>query len=282
MAAEIFIGIDVARDSLEVAVRPTGEQWSVGNHTVGIAELLGRVRAFRPTLIVLEATGGLEVPVLGVLGDAGVPVVAANPRQVRDFAKATGQLAKTDAIDAQVLALFAEAVSPRPRPLPDARPGPRRASWPGAGSCSACSPPNGTGAGRLPAVRPDLQQHIRFLERRSATRRRAPPAVKASPLWRVRRICSRVCRAWRAWSRLTLLAELPELGQLPISRSPPWSASPPESRQRDPAWQTAGLRRTGPVRAVLYMAALVATRRNPVIRRFYEPLRRRASPRRSP
>src|ERR1700716_1558829 len=120
MASEIFIGIDVARDSLEVAVRPTGERWSVGNHTVGIAELLVRVRALRPTLIVLEATGGLELPVLGVLGSAGLAVVAVNPRQVRDFAKATGKLAKTDALDAQVLAHFADAVRPAVRPLRDA------------------------------------------------------------------------------------------------------------------------------------------------------------------
>src|SRR5579859_3792725 len=120
MAAEIFIGIDVARDSLEVAVRPSGEHWSVSNQTAGLAELLVRVRAVQPTLIVLEATGGLELPALGVLGSAGLPVVAVNPRQVRDFAKATGKLAKTDAIDAQVLAHFADAVRPAVRPLPDA------------------------------------------------------------------------------------------------------------------------------------------------------------------
>src|SRR3979411_3408548 len=120
MAAEVFIGIDVARDSLEVAGRPAGEQGQVGNDTAGMAELLVRLRAFRPTLIVLEATGGLELPVLGVLGSAGLPVVAVNPRQVRDFAKATGKLAKTDALDAQVLAHFADAVRPAVRPLPDA------------------------------------------------------------------------------------------------------------------------------------------------------------------
>src|SRR5260370_41831326 len=120
MTAEIFIGIDVARATLEVAVRPAVEQWRVANNTAGIAELLLRVRAHPPTLIVLEETGGLELPVLGVLGSAGLPVVAVNPRQVRDFAKATGKLAKTDAIDAQVLAHFAEAVRPAVRPLPDA------------------------------------------------------------------------------------------------------------------------------------------------------------------
>src|SRR5437899_11325684 len=120
MAAEIFIGIDVARDSLEVAERPTGQQWRVANTPAGMAELLVRVRALRPTLIVLEATGGLEVPLLGVVGGAGLPVVAVNPRQVRDFAKAVGKLAKTDALDAQVLAHFADAVRPAVRPLPDA------------------------------------------------------------------------------------------------------------------------------------------------------------------
>ncbi len=120
MAAELFIGIDVARDNLDVAVRPAVEQWRVANDTAGIAELLVRVRALRPTLIVLEATGGLELPLLGVLGSAGLPVVAVNPRQVRDFAKAMGKLAKTDALDAQVLAHFADAVRPAVRPLPDA------------------------------------------------------------------------------------------------------------------------------------------------------------------
>src|SRR5213596_398956 len=100
-------------------MRPAGEHWHVGNDIGGMAELLARVRALRPTLIVLEATGGLELPVLGILGGAGLPVVAVNPRQVRDFAKATGKLAKTDAIDAQTLAHFAEVMRPELRPLPD-------------------------------------------------------------------------------------------------------------------------------------------------------------------
>jgi transposase len=100
--AEAFIGIDVARDNLEVAVRPGGEQWRVSNTAAGTAELVPRLRALLPTLIVLEATGGFELAVLAALGSAGLPVVAVNPRQVRDFAKASGKLAKTDAIDAQV------------------------------------------------------------------------------------------------------------------------------------------------------------------------------------
>src|SRR5205809_513174 len=99
MTTEVFIGIDVARDSLQIAVRSTGEQWQVGNDTAGTATLLPRLRALRPTLIVLEATGGFELPALAALGCAGLPAVAVNPRQVRNFAKAIGKLAKTDAID---------------------------------------------------------------------------------------------------------------------------------------------------------------------------------------
>jgi transposase len=118
---ELFIGIDVAKDILDVAFRPTGDAWRVTNDEVGIADLVKRLRALRPKLIVLEATGRLHVAAVGVLAAANLPVQAVNPRQVRDFGKATGQLAKTDAIDARVLAHFADAVRPAVRQLPDAQ-----------------------------------------------------------------------------------------------------------------------------------------------------------------
>jgi transposase len=114
-----FVGIDVAKAQLEFAVRPTGETGIVSNEDGGIHDLVTRCQGVDPTLIVLEATGGYEAAVVAALAAAGLPVVVANPRQVRDFAKATGQLAKTDALDAQILALFAERVRPAPRPLPD-------------------------------------------------------------------------------------------------------------------------------------------------------------------
>src|SRR4051812_47565066 len=120
MTTEVFVGIDVSRDKLDLAVRPNSEKWQVANTAAGISALVPQLRALAPTLIVLEATGGLEVPLLADLGSAGLPAVAVNPRQVRDFAKAVGKLAKTDAIDAQVLAHFADAVRPVVRPLPDA------------------------------------------------------------------------------------------------------------------------------------------------------------------
>src|SRR6266566_1088299 len=117
---ERFVGIDVAQATLEIAVRPTGESRQTANDEVAFDALVDRLRAIEPTLIVLEATGGLQLPVVGALAAAGLPVVALNPRQVRDFAKAMGKLAKTDRIDAQVLAHFADAVRPEVRPLPGA------------------------------------------------------------------------------------------------------------------------------------------------------------------
>src|SRR2546428_5332546 len=115
-----FVGIDVAKAELEVVVRPSGARWTVTNNPVGLAQLQERLQASAPSLIVLEATGGYEVAVVAALATAALPVVVLNARQVRDFARATGRLAKTDAIDAGVLAHFAEVVRPPVRPLPDA------------------------------------------------------------------------------------------------------------------------------------------------------------------
>ena len=114
----LFVGVDVAKERLDVAVRPSGERWSVATDEAGVAALVARLRPLAPTLIVCEATGGFERAAIVALAAAGLPVVVANPRQVRDFARATGQLAKTDALDAGILALFAERVRPTPRPLP--------------------------------------------------------------------------------------------------------------------------------------------------------------------
>ncbi len=115
----VFAGVDVSKARLDVAVSGSDETWSVANNPGGIVQLLQRLREAEPTLVVMEATGGFEVAVAATLAAAEIPVVIANPRQVRDFAKSTGQLAKTDAIDAKILMLFAERVRPQVRPLPD-------------------------------------------------------------------------------------------------------------------------------------------------------------------
>ncbi|HEY5646022.1 MAG TPA: transposase, partial [Pseudomonadales bacterium] len=120
MNAHEYVGIDVAKAALDVAVQPSGDTWQVPNDEMGIVELVAQLEALGVGLVVCEATGGFERAVVAALAVAGIPIVVANPRQVRDFARATGQLAKTDRIDAGILALFAERVRPTPRPLPDA------------------------------------------------------------------------------------------------------------------------------------------------------------------
>lgn len=276
-----FIGIDVAKAQLEYASRPSGETGAVPNQEAGIQQLVAHCQARTASLILCEATGGYEAPLVAALAAAGLPVVVANPRQVRDFAKATGQLAKTDAIDAQVLALFAERVRPAPRPLPDAA----------AQALDALLTRRRQLVEMLvaernrllvaaPAVRRDLHQHIRFLERRL---READDdlhtAVKRSPVWRVKDdLLQSVPGVGRVVS-LTLLAELPELGRLSHKEIAALVGVAPLNRD---SGTLRGKRLVyggrAPVRAVLYMAALVASRHNPVIRAFYERLRAAGKP----
>jgi len=275
MTTEVFIGIDVARDSLEIAVRSTGEQWQVGNDAAGTATLLPRLHALRPTLIVLEATGGFELPVLAALGSAGLPVVAVNPRQVRDFAKAIGKLAKTDAIDARVLAHFAEAVRPPVRPLPDA-------ATQALGALvtrrrqlvEMITAEENRRAGALPPVRADIQQTIAFLRTRlKGIDQDLSQAVRNSPLWRDQEHVLRSVPGIGPVVSVTLLADLPELGVLgrkqiaALVGLAPLNRDSGTLRGKRTVW---GGRAT--VRAVLYMAALVGTRFNPVLRALYTRL----------
>jgi transposase len=275
MTTEIFIGIDVARDRLEIAVRSTGEQWQVGNDAAGIATLLPRLRGLRPTLIVLEATGGFELPVLAVLGSAGLPVVAVNPRQVRDFAKAIGKLAKTDAIDARVLAHFADAVRPPVRPLPDA-------ATQALGALVArrrqlvemLSAEENRRASALPPVRADIQQTIAFLRTRlKGIDKELSQAVRNSPLWREQEDVLRSVPGIGPIVSVTLLADLPELGILDRKQIAALVGLAPLNRDsgtlrgKRTVW---GGRAT--VRAALYMAALVGVRFNPVLRALYTRL----------
>jgi transposase len=123
LAAAIVVGIAVSKATLDVALRPSGALWHCANDEAGVAEVVGRMPPLEPQLMVLEATGGLERGVAAALALAGLSVVVVHPRQGRDFAKATGRLAKTAALDAAALAHFAEAIRPEPRPLPDAEPG---------------------------------------------------------------------------------------------------------------------------------------------------------------
>jgi transposase len=275
-ATFIFVGIDVSKERLDVAMCPSGESQSVSNDGSGIKTLVKRLGEIGPALIVLEATGGLERPVMRALASAELPVVVINPRQVRDFAKATGQLAKTDSIDAGVLARFAEAVRPSVRPLPNevtlelrtlvAR---RRQIT----EMIVAETNRLNGASK--ALTKRIDAHIRWLEAElGRVDKDLDQSIRQSPIWCENQdLLMSVPGIGPIVSR-TLLAELPELGELNSKQIAalvgiaPLNRDSGKFRGRRAIW---GGRAT--VRAALYMAALVASRRNAVLRAFYKRLR---------
>jgi transposase len=272
---QIFVGIDVAKGQLDVALRPTGEHWTVPNEDASIAALVTQLQAVAPTLIVLEATGGYQRTVVSALAAAGLPVVVANPRQTRDFAKATGQLAKTDALDARVLAHFAEAVRPTPRPLPMAQAEELRALMARQRQLGAIRTAE---INRLdsapPSVHADLQAHITWLdERLAALDDTLDTALRTSPIWREREALYRSVPGLGPICARTLLCDLPELGTLSRQRIAalvgvaPFNCDSGTMRGRRTIW---GGR--AHVRATLYMGTLVAVRHNPVLKASYERL----------
>lgn len=272
----VFIGVDVAKAELMVAVRPTGAQWRVPQTEAGWAALAPQVQALAPTLVLLEATGGLELPVVSVLGAAGLPVAVVNPRQVRDFAKATGVLAKTDRVDAHVLARFAEAVRPVPRPTPDAATQALDALVTRRRQLVEMLTAE---RNRLPtttqAVRPRLQAHIRWLQRElGAVDADLRQAIRTHPCWRVQDDLLQSAPGVGPVLAVTLLAGLPELGHLSRRTIAALVGVAPWSRESG-AWR--GPRRCwggrADVRPALYMATLAGIRHNPILRAFYERLR---------
>ena len=181
-----FVGIDVSKAQLDVAVRPTGQRWVVSYDETGIKELVSQMVDLGPAMVLLEATGGLELPLVAALAAAALPVVVVNPRQVRDFARATGTLAKTDALDAAVLAHFADAVRPSVRPLRDA-------DTQALNSLTArrhkvltmlVSEKNRLGTA-ISAVRPRIEAHIAWLEQElSDLDEELRQSLRRSPVWR--------------------------------------------------------------------------------------------------
>jgi transposase len=255
-----------------VACRPGETSWTTTNDPAGIAATVDRVRAMAPTLIVLEATGGYETALVAALAAAALPVVVANPRQVRDFAKATGQLAKTDDVDAHLLALFAERVRPTPRPLPDAVLQQLDALMTRRRQLLDMVTAEGNRLEHAAApIRREITRHIRWLERRvAAVDRELDDTIQKSPVWRAKEDLLRTVPGVGPVVSRTLLADLPELGQLnrkqiaALVGVAPFARDSGILRGKRVVW---GGR--APVRAVLYMGALVATRRNTVIRTFY-------------
>lgn len=275
MSAEIFVGLDVAKAQLDVAVRPSGKRWTVMNDEAGIAELVGALRGLRPGLIVAEATGGFERAAIVALAAAGLPVVVANPRQVRDFARATGQLAKTDALDAGILALFAERVRPTPRPLPteaaqllDAVLTRRRQLLE-----MLTAEKNRLGFAPTPLHR-GIQAHIRWLERQlDDVTKELAELIEASPVWRAKDDLLQSVPGVGPIVSSTLLGELPELGTLSHKQIAALAGVAPLARD---SGTLRGKRMIwggrASVRTALFMAALCGRRWNPALEVFYERL----------
>lgn len=275
MAEPTWVGIDVAKGSLDVAVIPDPAAWTVKNTDEGIRTLVDRLRELAPALVVLEATGGYQVPVAAALGLAGIPVAVVNPRQVRDFARAMGKLAKTDRIDAAVLALFGERLRPEPRPLPDGQAlalqalvGRRRQM------VEMLVAEENRLAQALPRVRKGIEQHITWLRQRlEEIEKDLEDSIQQSPIWRDREDLLRSVPGIGPVSALTLLADLPELGILDRHKIAALVGVAPMNRDsgtyRGKRTVWGGRSR---IRQALYMATLTAIRHNPSIQPFYDRL----------
>ena len=270
-----FVGIDVAKAELEVVVRPSGARWTVTNNPVGLAQLQERLQASAPSLIVLEATGGYEVAVVAALATAALPVVVLNARQVRDFARATGRLAKTDAIDAGVLAHFAEVVRPPVRPLPDAMTQSLQAWLMRRRQLVEMLLAEEQRRSRAPRpIQRQIDQHVRWLRAQlGAVEKDLAQTLRESPVWREKDDLLRSVPGVGPVLTTTLLGDVPELGQLnrkqiaALIGVAPLNRDSGTYRGRRAVW--GGRAR---VRATLYMATLTAARYNPLIRAFYERL----------
>ena len=270
-----FVGIDVSKAQLDVAVRPTGQRWVVSYDQTGIEGLIPQIVDLEPALVLLEATGGLELPLVAALAAAALPVVVVNPRQVRDFARATGTLAKTDTLDAGVLAHFADAVRPEVRPLKDAETQVLNSLTARRHQVMTMlvSEKNRLGTA-IGAVSPRIEAHIAWLEQElSDLDKGLRQTLRRSPVWREKDDLLRTVPGVGEQISLTLLANLPELGTLnrrqiaALVGVAPYNRDSGTLRGKRAVW--GGRSR---VRAVLYMGALVASRHNPAIRDFYQRL----------
>ena len=274
---EHFVGIDVAKDRLDVHLRPSGEAFAVARDGEGLVQLVNRLQTLAPRLVVMEATGGYETIVASAVAAARLPLAVVNPRQIRDFARATGKLAKTDAIDAAAIAHFAEAVRPPARPIADAQ---------------------AQALGELVARRRQVIQMIiaERNRRRRATQGRVLKAIDRHLELLQSELCEldgdidgaiRKSPAWQADAELlvsvpgvgpatlrTLIADLPELGRLDRRKIAALVGVAPINRDSG----TMRGRRTiaggrPAVRTALFMAAMVASRKNPIIAPYYKKLR---------
>lgn len=272
---KVYAGIDVAKASMDVAVHSSGQCWSFPNNDKGITQAVSQLQKLAPTIVIMEATGGMEIPMATALAVARVPIALVNPRQVRDFAKATGKLAKTDALDAKVIAHFAAAIQPKPQSLPEEHAQKLRAIMSRrrqvvemiTAEKNRLSP-----AGEV--VKERIMAHITWLEQELANiNKELYRSIQKSRVWREKDNLLRSVPGVGPVLSANLIAGLPELGELNRRQVASLVGVAPLNRDsgtfkgKRTVW---GGRAT--VRTALYMSTLVATRYNPVIRTFYHRL----------
>jgi transposase len=267
---KVYIGIDISKDSLDVAVHNSAKQWQFTNDMAGITELCRMLVKLRPALVVFEATGGYEMPLYLSLDEAKVPTAPVNPRQIRDFARSTGKLAKTDALDARVIAHFGFAIQPVPHLIPDTHEL-KMAQARRIQLLEMITAETNRLRGMPKALKKRIEAHIDWLQKELAdTDRELKELIEKDPIWRDKDTLLQSTPGVGPTLSATLIAQLPELGTLNRRKIAALVGVAPLNRDsgimrgRRAIW---GGR--GHVRAVLYMATLAATRCNPVIRDFY-------------
>jgi transposase len=279
---ECFVGIDVSKTSLDVRIEPPGESLHIDYDETGVSQIVRRLIEVAPTLIVLEATGGLEMRLASELAARGLPVAVVNPRQARDFAKASGQLAKTDQVDAAVLAAFARAIRPAIRPLKDAETRAlddlvtRRRQL----VAMRVQETLRLGSAASKPLQKNLKAHIAWLDKQIAKLDDdLTKGLRASEVWKAKDDLLRGIPGVGAVTSLTLLAKCPELGVLnrreiaKLTGVAPLANDSGKHRGKRFIW---GGR--ADVRVVLYMSAVSAIRCNPVIRAFADRLKQAGKP----
>ena len=280
-AAPTFVGIDVAKDRLDVHLRPLDAAFALSRDGAGLEALVERLVALAPALVVLEATGGFEVAVAGALAAARLPLVVVNPRQIRDFARATGRLAKTDRLDAAAIARFA-AVRPAPRPLPSAAAHALGELVARRRQLVAMITSEGQRRRqtRDPRLQRRLEAHVTWLQKElSALDADLDDAIRGTPAWRVAEDLLASVPGIGKTSARTLIAELPELGRLDRRKIAALVGVAPINRD---SGSFRGRRMVmggrASVRTALYMPTLTAIRRNPALGVFYQRLTGRGRP----
>jgi transposase len=277
----VFVGIDVSKSRLDVAVRPSGEVWQFTNDEAGFAPLVEKLKQLEPKLVVMEATGGYQAPLVAALTVAGIAVAVVNPRQVRHFGRATGELAKTDAIDAEIIARFGEVLKPEPRLLPDEETQALQALVMRRRQLvDMIVAETNRLATALQPVRQDIHEHISWMKRRlKDVDDDLYTKLKKSPVWRVK---EQILRSAPGIGRITtcaLVAQLPELGTLTARKISALVGVAPFNRD---SGTLRGKRTTwggrASVRHALYMATLTAIRCSPTLAAFYDRLRAAGKP----